>query len=91
LAKNSIDIYPETGEPRVLPVGELVLWYGMFAPCGRLLGTMALPIGLHLKFSPHCAERLKKMAKGSWWEVNYFIEEAKRKGPPLISGPFQDV
>jgi hypothetical protein len=31
--------YPEPRGPRVLPLGELVLWYGMFAPCGRFLGT----------------------------------------------------
>ncbi|HUL37655.1 MAG TPA: hypothetical protein VLW47_08210 [Thermodesulfobacteriota bacterium] len=30
---------PEPRGPRVLPVGELVLWYGMFAPYGRFLGT----------------------------------------------------
>jgi hypothetical protein len=40
--------YPEPRGPRVLPVGELVLWYGMFAPCGRLLGTTGFaPVGLH--------------------------------------------
>ncbi len=31
-----IIVYPEPRGPRVLPVGELILWYGMFAPCGRL-------------------------------------------------------
>jgi len=31
--------------PRVLPVGELVLWYGMFAPCRRLLGTTGFALG----------------------------------------------
>jgi hypothetical protein len=29
-------VYPEPRGPRVLLVGELVLWYGMFAPCGLL-------------------------------------------------------
>jgi hypothetical protein len=38
-------IDPEPRGPRVLPVGELVLWYGMFAPCGRLLGTMGFAHG----------------------------------------------
>jgi hypothetical protein len=32
-------------QARVLPVGELVLWYGMFAPYGRLLGTTAFARG----------------------------------------------
>ena len=41
---NSI-FYPEPRGPRVLTVGELVLWYGMFAPCGRLLGTMGFAHG----------------------------------------------
>ena len=43
------DIYPEPREPRVLPVGELVLWYGMFAPCGVSWEPRALPVGLHKK------------------------------------------
>jgi len=29
-------VYPEPRGPWVLPVDELVLWYGMFAPFGRL-------------------------------------------------------
>jgi hypothetical protein len=37
--------YPEPRGPRVLPVSELVLWYGMFAPCGRLLGTTGFARG----------------------------------------------
>ena len=37
--------YPEPRGPWVLPVGELVLWYGMFAPCGRLLGTTGFARG----------------------------------------------
>jgi hypothetical protein len=40
--------YPEPRGPRVLPVGELVLWYGMFAPCGLLREPRALPVGLHI-------------------------------------------
>jgi len=32
-------------QARVLPVGELVLWYGMFAPCGRLLRTTGFARG----------------------------------------------
>jgi hypothetical protein len=40
--------YPEPRGPRVLPVGELVLWYGMFAPCGRLLGTTGFAHGAPL-------------------------------------------
>jgi hypothetical protein len=40
-----LNLYPEPRGPRVLPVGELVLWYGMFAPCGRLLGTMGFARG----------------------------------------------
>jgi hypothetical protein len=46
---------------------------------------------IHLKFYPHCAERSKKMATGNYWEANHFVEEVKRKGPPLGSGPFQDA
>ena len=38
-------VHPEPRGPRVLPVGELVLWYGMFAPCGRLLGTIGFAHG----------------------------------------------
>jgi len=38
--KIRFSIYPEPRGPRVLRVGELVLWYGMFAPCGRLYETM---------------------------------------------------
>jgi len=51
-------LYPEPRGPRVLPVGELVLWDGMSALCGRLLGTMgfahawALAMGLHF-VHPH--------------------------------------
>jgi hypothetical protein len=37
--------YPEPRGPRVLPAGELVLWYGMFAPCGDLLGTTGFAHG----------------------------------------------
>jgi len=40
VGRKGLKIYPELRGPRALPVGELVLWYGMFAPCGRLLGTM---------------------------------------------------
>lgn len=29
------------------PVDELVFWYRMFAPTGRLDGTTVLPVGLH--------------------------------------------
>jgi len=43
-------VNPEPRGPRVLPVGELVTWYGMFAPCGRLLGTMAFAHGAPLLF-----------------------------------------
>jgi hypothetical protein len=32
---------------RGLPVGELVLWYGMFALVGVFWGQRALPVGLH--------------------------------------------
>jgi len=38
-------IYPEPRGPRVLPVDELVLWYGMFAPYGRFLGTTGFARG----------------------------------------------
>jgi len=41
-------IYPEPRGPWVLPVGELVLWYGMLAPCGRLLVTMGFAHGAPL-------------------------------------------
>jgi hypothetical protein len=41
-------VYPEPRGPRVLPVGELVLWYGMFAPCGRFLGTTGFARGAPL-------------------------------------------
>ena len=41
----SVFFYPEPRGPRVLPVGELVLWYGMFAPCGRFLGTTGFARG----------------------------------------------
>ena len=41
--------YPEPRGARVLPVGELVLWYGMFTPCGRLLGTMGFAHGAPFK------------------------------------------
>jgi len=41
----ALPFYPEPRGPRVLPVGELVLWYGMFAPCWRLLGTMGFAHG----------------------------------------------
>jgi hypothetical protein len=38
--------YPEPRGPRVPPVGELVLWYGMFAPSEMLIGNHAcLPVG----------------------------------------------
>ncbi len=36
---------PEPRGPRALPVRELVLWYGMFAPCGRFLGTTGFARG----------------------------------------------
>ena len=39
------EFYPEPRGPRVLPMCELVLWYGMFAPCGRFLGTMGFAHG----------------------------------------------
>ena len=42
---NILMFNPEPRGPRVLPVGELVLWYGMFAPCGRLLGTTGFACG----------------------------------------------
>ena len=45
--QGATQLYPEPRGPRGLPLGELVLWYGMVAPCGRLLGTMGLPMGLH--------------------------------------------
>jgi hypothetical protein len=35
-------VYPEPRGPRVLPVGELVLWYGMFAPSEVLIGNHGL-------------------------------------------------
>ena len=38
---------------------------------------------IHLKFSPHCTEKSKKMAIGNYGEANHFVEEAKRKGPHL--------
>ncbi len=38
---------PACRQAGVLPVGELVLWYGMFAPYGRLLGTTGFAVGLH--------------------------------------------
>jgi len=41
------DMYPEPRGPRVLLADELILWYGMFAPFGRLLGTMGFVVGLH--------------------------------------------
>ncbi|HUL36412.1 MAG TPA: hypothetical protein VLW47_01910 [Thermodesulfobacteriota bacterium] len=34
-----LGLHPEPRGPRFLPVGELALWYGMFAPYGRFLGT----------------------------------------------------
>lgn len=37
--------YPEPRGPRFLPMGELVLWYGMFAPWGRLSGTTGFARG----------------------------------------------
>ena len=40
-----LKVYPEPRGPRVLPVGELVLWYGMFVPFGRLLGTTGYACG----------------------------------------------
>jgi len=40
-----MEFYPEPRGPQVLPVGELVLWYGMFAPYGRLLGTTGFARG----------------------------------------------
>ena len=36
-------------QARVLPVGELVLWYGMFAPCRRFLGTTGFACGAPLE------------------------------------------
>ncbi len=39
--------FPEPRGSRLLPVGELVLWYGMFAHCGRLLRTTSFAVGLH--------------------------------------------
>jgi membrane-bound lytic murein transglycosylase MltF len=39
------NIYPEPRGPRVPPVGELVLWHGMFAPCGRFMGTTGFARG----------------------------------------------
>ena len=39
-ASKLVNFYPQPRGPRVLPTGELVLWYGMFAPRRRLLGTM---------------------------------------------------
>ena len=36
-------------QARVLPVGELVLWYRMFAPYGRFLGTTAFARGAPLR------------------------------------------
>jgi hypothetical protein len=38
-------IYPSTKRTTALAVGELVLWYGMFAPAGRNDGTTGLPVG----------------------------------------------
>ncbi len=35
-------VYPEPRGPRVLPVDEWVLWYGMFAPCWAFLGNHGL-------------------------------------------------
>jgi hypothetical protein len=35
-------LYPEPRGPRVLPVGELVLWYGMFGPLWACLGNHEL-------------------------------------------------
>jgi hypothetical protein len=49
-------LYPEPRGPRVLPVGGLVLWYGMFAPCGRLLGTTGFARGAPSP-TKHLAER----------------------------------
>jgi len=43
-----IVLHPEPRGPWVLPVGELVLWYGMFAPCGRRLGTTGFVLGAPL-------------------------------------------
>ena len=43
-------VYPEPRGPRVLHVGELVLWYGMFAPCGRFLGTTGFARGAPSSF-----------------------------------------
>lgn len=40
-------IYPSTKRTTGLPVSELVLWCGMFAPMGGLEGTTGLPVGLH--------------------------------------------
>ena len=38
-------VYPEPRGPWVPPVGQLVLWYGMFAPWGRLLATTGVVRG----------------------------------------------
>ena len=38
-------LYPSTKRTTALAVGELVLWYGMFAPAGRNDGTTGLPRG----------------------------------------------
>jgi len=41
-------IYPSTKRTAGLPMGELVLWYGMFAPKGRLKWDHGLgAVGLH--------------------------------------------
>ena len=46
-----LSFYCEPRGPRVLPMGELVFSYGMFAPCGRLLGITGFARG-----APSCSK-----------------------------------
>jgi hypothetical protein len=55
-------IYPEPRGPRVLPVGELVLWYGMFALVERLLGTTGFARGAPYGLLKECLDRLEDIA-----------------------------
>ena len=55
--------YPSTKRTTALAVGELVLWYGMFAPAGRNDGTTGLPVGLHNRIRKHLSLGYKSPEK----------------------------
>jgi hypothetical protein len=64
-------------QARVLPVGELVLWYGMFAPCGRLLGTTGFVRGIPVK-SPTggCGGRGAQTIKYFFLTSSFFLSSS---------------